>query len=41
MAIFETREAAEAFVKEDPFILGGLVQSYLIRDWGDTALPSR
>jgi hypothetical protein len=26
-------------VKEDPFILGGLVKSYSIRDWGDATLP--
>ena len=38
MAIFRTREAAEAFVKEDPFILEGLVQSFVIRDWNDTML---
>ena len=30
MAIFKTRDAAEAFVKEDPFILEGLVASYSI-----------
>jgi uncharacterized protein len=38
MAIFKTREAAEQFVKEDPFILEGLVKSYVIRDWNDTML---
>ena len=38
MAIFKTREAAEAFVKQDPFILEGLVKSYVIRDWNDTML---
>jgi len=36
MAIFRTREAAEQFVTEDPFILEGLVKSYAIRDWNDT-----
>lgn len=39
MAIFKTREAAENFVTEDPFILEGLVKSYVIRDWNDTMLP--
>lgn len=39
MAIFKTREAAEEFVKEDPFILEGIVKSYVIRDWNDTMLP--
>jgi len=39
MAIFKTREAAERFVKEDPFILEGIVKSFVIRDWGDKMLP--
>lgn len=39
MAIFKTRAAAEQFVKEDPFILEGLVKSFTIRDWNDGLLP--
>ena len=39
MAIFTTREAAEAFAKEDPFALEGLVKQYTIYDWGDRMLP--
>jgi uncharacterized protein YciI len=39
MAIFKTRSAAEQFVKEDPFILEGLVKSFVIRDWNDSLLP--
>lgn len=38
MAIFKTREAAEQFVTEDPFILEGLVKSFVIRDWNDNLL---
>jgi uncharacterized protein len=38
MAIFRSREAAEAFAREDPFILEGLVKSFVIRDWNDTML---
>ena len=38
MAIFRTRDAAEEFVKEDPFILEGLVKSFVIREWNDTML---
>jgi uncharacterized protein YciI len=38
MAIFRTREAAESFSKQDPFILEGLVASVVIRDWNDTML---
>jgi uncharacterized protein YciI len=33
MAIFTTREAAEAFVAGDPFVREGVVRSYEIRDW--------
>lgn len=39
MAIFKTRSAAEQFAAEDPFILEGLVKSYVIRDWNDSMLP--
>jgi len=39
MAIFKTRAEAEAFSKEDPFILEGLVKSFVIKDWGDAMLP--
>ena len=38
MAIFRTRAAAEEFVKEDAFMLEGLVKSYTIREWGDELL---
>lgn len=40
MAIFKTREAAEAFVKEDPFILEGMVKSFVIRDWNDDLIKT-
>ena len=39
MAIFKTRAAAEQFVTEDPFILEGLVKSFVMKDWHDTMLP--
>jgi len=39
MAIFKSRAAAEQFVTEDPFILEGLVKTFVIRDWNDTMLP--
>ena len=38
MAIFKTREAAEQFAKEDPFILEGIVKSVVIKDWQDSLL---
>jgi uncharacterized protein YciI len=39
MAIFKSRSAAEQFVKEDPFILEGLVKSFIIREWNDNLIP--
>jgi uncharacterized protein YciI len=39
MAIFKSRAEAEEFVKEDPFILEGLVKSVAIRDWNDSLIP--
>jgi uncharacterized protein YciI len=38
MAIFRSREAAEEFVRKDPFALEGLIASYEIREWGDQML---
>jgi bifunctional non-homologous end joining protein LigD len=34
-----TRAAAEEFVREDPFILEGVVKPFKIRDWKDSMLP--
>jgi len=38
LAIFRSREAAEQFVKQDPFVLEGLIKSYDIREWADQML---
>lgn len=38
MALFRSREAAEAFAKGDPFLLEGVVKEYTIKDWGDRML---
>ncbi len=38
MALFRTRAAAEAFAKDDPFLLAGLVKEYRVKDWGDEML---
>ena len=38
MAIFRTKEAAESFANQDPFILEGLVKSFAIRQWNDSLL---
>jgi uncharacterized protein YciI len=33
MGIFTTREAAEAFAKDDPFVVHGVVSSWRILEW--------
>jgi uncharacterized protein len=35
MAIFGSREAAEEFAREDPFVLGGVVRSWHVREWNE------
>ena len=35
MAVFSDRNAAEAFVAEDPFVLNGVVAKYRIKDWNE------
>ena len=39
MAIFTTREAAEEFVREDPFVLNGVVRDWHIREWDEVLSP--
>jgi uncharacterized protein YciI len=36
MGLFATREAAEEFVREDPFVLNGVVASWKIWGWNQT-----
>lgn len=38
LGIFRTREAAEEFVRTDPFYLEGLVKNYRVREWDDDLL---
>jgi uncharacterized protein YciI len=35
MGIFTTREAAEEFAREDPFVLGGVVSAWEVREWNE------
>ena len=39
LGIFTTREAAEAFVADDPFVSGGVVASWEILEWNEVLLP--
>ena len=45
MALFSSRDAAEAFAKSDPFflegVLEGVVKEYQIKDWRDNMLSSK
>ena len=40
MGIFTTREAAEEFVKGDPFVIHGVVSSYQIKEWNEALVGS-
>jgi uncharacterized protein YciI len=33
MAVFSTREAAEQFAKDDPFVINGVVRNWYLREW--------
>jgi uncharacterized protein len=35
MAIFTSREAAEEFVREDPFVMNGVIRNWHIREWDE------
>jgi uncharacterized protein len=35
MSVFRTREAAEEFVRDDPFVVNDVVQSWEIREWDE------
>lgn len=35
MAILTSREAAEEYMRDDPFVLNGMVSKWYIREWAD------
>lgn len=39
MGVFATREAAEDFVRLDPFVSSGIVAKWTIRDWSEALAP--
>ena len=39
LAVFTTREAALEFVDGDPFVLGGVVESWTVRPWAEVLQP--
>jgi hypothetical protein len=38
MAVFRTRQAAEEFAREDPFVTNGLVARWQVREWSEILL---
>jgi len=38
MSVFATREAAEAFVQGDPFVIHGAIKNWTIREWNEALL---
>ena len=39
LAVFGTREAAEEFAKDDPFVTGGVVRSWRVLEWQEILQP--
>lgn len=39
MGIFTTREAAESFAADDPFVLNGVVERWYVREWLEAVVP--
>jgi uncharacterized protein YciI len=39
MAIFRTRDSAEEFVADDPFVRNGVVARFEIREWNEILTP--
>jgi uncharacterized protein len=39
MAVFTTRDAAEEFVRLDPFVTSGIVARWTIREWKEALVP--
>jgi uncharacterized protein len=39
MGIFASRDAAETFVRGDPFVVHGVVREWRIREWNEVLAP--
>jgi len=40
MGIFTTRDAAEKFAQDDPFVRNGVVSHWVVREWAEVLSPS-
>jgi uncharacterized protein YciI len=41
LGIFSTRAAAQSFAEEDPFVRGGIVARWTIREWAEALVPEQ
>ena len=41
LIVFTTREAAEEFVRSDPFVSNGVVRSWRIYEWNETQFDAK
>jgi uncharacterized protein YciI len=39
MSVWRSREAAEEFARQDPFVLNGVVSSWRVLDWNEILAP--
>jgi uncharacterized protein len=39
MGVFRTREAAEAFARDDPFVVNGVVRAWRVLEWNEMLTP--
>jgi uncharacterized protein YciI len=39
MSVFRTREAAEEFAGDDPFVVNGVVRRWHVREWDEILVP--
>ena len=39
MGVFTTREAAEEFAADDPFVVNGVVADWAVRPWNEVLQP--
>jgi uncharacterized protein len=39
MAVFTTRETAEEFARQDPFVVQGVVRGWSVKEWHEALLP--
>jgi uncharacterized protein len=39
MAVFTTREAAEEFAKQDPFVVHGVIRGWSVKEWHEALVP--